>query len=452
MDTSKIIIKISPPFLKRKIENNPGLRKIIDNINWLGAEKIIQLFIAIFVSALVARYLGPEQFGLMNYALAFVGLFMVFSTLGLDSIVVRNIVNDPDKKAQYLGSTLILRFIGSIILFIFSTIGIMLIRPDEPILHIFVPIIAIAYILQSFKAIDFWFQSQVKSKYTAQAQLISFLTVSLIKVILVITQQPLIAFILMFTLDSLIATVLLIIFYQKKGPISIFKWKVRLKTMKNLLSDSWPLILSGIAVAIYMKIDQIMIGNMLGDAELGIYSVAVKLSEAWYFLPMVITASVFPAILNARKKSRELYLKRMQKLYDGFVWFTISVALIVTLSASFIVNILYGKEYVMSSLVLSIHIWAGIFVFIGVANGKYLISENLTRIIFFRSFLGAFLNIFLNIFLIPIFGIIGAAISTLISYSFQGYFSLLLFNKSRILFFMSSRSFNIFRLLKSIKL
>ncbi len=450
MDTTKILLKFLPSFLRKKIENNEGLQKIIDNINWLGGEKMIQLLIGVFVGAFIARYLGPEQLGRMSYASAFVGLFAVFGTLGLDAIVVRNIVNNPGKEKEYLGSTIILRFIGSSALLVFSMAGIMLLRPGEPMMYVFVVIIAGSYLVRSFETIDLWFQSQVKSKFIAQSRSLAFLITSALKVLFVVTQQPLIAFVLMFLLDSIIAAVLLIFFYQKNGQISIGRWKARFKTMKELLKDSWPLILSGVSVAIYMRIDQVMIGSMLGDADLGIYSVAVKLSEAWYFLPMIITSSVFPAILKARKKSRELYLARMQKLYDVFTWLTIPIAIITALLSPYIIGILFGDEFIQASLVLSILIFSGVFVFLGVASSKYLVSENQTKTSFYRTFIGLIINIVLNIILIPKYGITGSAIATLISYAFASCVANLFFKESRIIFFMQTRSFNIVRIIKEL--
>ncbi|MFT4304765.1 MAG: flippase, partial [Candidatus Woesearchaeota archaeon] len=309
--------KITPKRFHHPIDN-PVLSKIVKNINWLTFEKVFRLVIGLVVYAVMARYLGPEQFGVLNYALAFAGLFLALNTLGLDSITVRNIVNEPKKAREYLGSTLVLRLVGSIILIVLSSIAIYFVRPDNTLLLFFVIIIATGYFFKSFETIDLWFQSEVKSKYTVFARSIAFFIVSGLKLLFVFTQQPLIAFVLMFALDSVISAILLIFYYKYVEKHSIFNWKPRFQVMKELLKDSWPLILSGIAVMIYMRIDQIMIGSMLSDQAVGIYSAAVKLSETWYFLPMIITASVFPAILNARKKSKELYLKRIQTLYDVF--------------------------------------------------------------------------------------------------------------------------------------
>ncbi len=450
MDTTKLLLKISPKFIKRKIEDNKGLRNILDNISWLSLEHALKLLVGLFIYAWIARYLGPEQFGLMNYALAFVALFTAFSTLGLDNILIRNIVSNPEQKKELLGSAFFLKILGSILVLLLSTTIMYFLEPSNTTLLIFVFIIAIGYLFKSFDVIDLWFKSQVKSKYAVFSRTIAFSIITLLKITLILIEAPLIAFIYMFSLDFLIVSILFIYFYYKKASISIFQWKARLKVMKNLLKDSWPLILSGIAIMIYMKIDQVMIGNMLGQKELGIYSAAVKLSEAWYFLPMIITTSVFPAILNARKKSRELYLKRMQTLYDFFTWFTISVALLVTFLSPFIINILYGADYALSVPVLSILIFSGTFTFLGVASSKYLIAENLIKISFYRTNIGLIVNILLNIILIPKYGIIGASISTLISYGVVAYLSNIFFRKSRIIFFMQTKSLNIIRIFKEI--
>jgi O-antigen/teichoic acid export membrane protein len=200
-----------------------------------------------------------------------------------------------------------------------------------------------------------------------------------------------------------------------------------------------------------MRIDQVMIGSMLDNEAVGIYSVAVKLSETWYFIPMMISTSVFPAILKARKKSQELYLKRIQTLFDAFTWFTIIIALGVSLLSPFIIDILYGDKFASAATVLSIHIWAGVFVFLGVASSKYLIAENITRITFYRTIAGAIINILLNLIFIPTYGIIGVAVATVISYAASAFISNAFYKNSRIIFIMQLKSFNIFSVINRLK-
>jgi PST family polysaccharide transporter len=397
------------------------------------------------VSAWVARYLGPEKFGLMNYALAFVALFQAFSVLGLNEIVVRNIVNQKSDKNEILGTAFILKFLGSLLLLAFSSILIIFIRPENQLLQGLVLIVALGYIFKSFDTIDLWFKSQLQSKYTTIAKNSAFFISSGFKIFLILINAPLVGFVWAFTIDFILAGLLLFFIYQKKNK-DIFKWRFRFLEAKGLLRDCWPLILSGIAVMIYMKIDQVMIGKMLNDSEVGIYSAAVKISEAWYFIPTAIATSVFPAIIKSKQKSKQLYLKRMQKLYDFSTWSSIGFALLITFFSGIIINVLYGDEYARAASVLSVHIWAGVFVFMGVVSGRYLVNENLTKVSFYRTLLGALINVLLNIGLIPFLGVLGAAITTLVSYMFSGFVLNVLFKKSRIVFLMQLKSFNFFKI------
>jgi len=440
----KVLNKITHTRFHNLLENK-GLIKILKNINWLTFEKIFQLVFGLFVYAIVAQYLGPEQFGILNYALAFSSLFLAFNTLGLDSIVVREIIHSPKKSKEILGSALIMRLLGSLLLIAISSLAIYFIKPDDTMLLLFVMIISLGYLFKSFETIDLYFQSQVQSKYTVYARSIAFIIVSSLKLLLVFTQQPLLAFVLMYALDAIISSVMLIFYYKYVALDTILSWRPRLERMKSLLQDSWPLILSSIAIMIYMRIDQVMIGSMIDNEALGIYSVAVKLSETWYFIPIMISASVFPAILKARKQSQELYLKRIQTLFDGFTWLSIIIAIVVSILSPFIIDILYGDKFATASTVLSIHIWAGVFVFLGVASSQYLVAENLTRITFYRTVTGAIINIVLNLIFIPTYGIIGVAIATIISQATASVFSMIFFNESRYVFFMILKSFNIIR-------
>jgi len=158
-----------------------------------------------------------------------------------------------------------------------------------------------------------------------------------------------------------------------------------------------------------------MIKEMLNNEAVGQYAAAVRISEAWYFIPIVITNSLFPSIVNAKKQSEDLYYTRLQNLYTFMVWMAIAVAVPMTFLSGWIINVLFGSEYSQAANVLKIHIWAGVFVFLGVAFSKFLISENFTKKAFARTFIGAIMNVSLNYFMIPKFGISGAAIATLLS-------------------------------------
>ncbi|MCF7861662.1 flippase [Candidatus Woesearchaeota archaeon] len=401
-------------------------------------EKVLRLGLMLFVYAWVARYLGPEQFGVLNYVIAFVALFSPLSKLGLDGIVVRNIVQEPAKKEEILGSATLMKLIGSVLMITFSVVVIGFLKADS-MYFFFVAIVSFGYLFKSFDSIDLWFQSQVRSKYSVYARSIAFFIVSGLQVILILMNSPLVGFLLAFALDFLLATLGLLYYYIYRGN-SLLKWKFDLKIIRNLLKDSWPLILSSVAVVIYMKIDQVMIGQMLGDTEVGLYAAAARISEAWYFIPVVISASIFPALIKAKNKGKKLYMQMMQKLFDIVIWISIVIALLMTFFSNILVTSLFGKEYIVASYVLSIHIWAGVFVFFGVANGKYLVNENLTKIALYKTILGAISNIILNIILIPKYGINGAALATLISYFISALLTNILFKKTRIILKMFLKS------------
>ena len=246
--------------------------------------------------------------------------------------------------------------------------------------------------------------------------------------------------------DSFVLAIGFLYFYLHNN-LSLKKWVFDRNIAKSLLKDSWPLILSGLAIMVYMRIDQVMINAMLNDEAVGQYAAAVKLSEIWYFIPMVIASSLFPAIINAKKQSEELYYARLQKLYDLMVWLAIAIALPMTFMSNWIVNLLYGNAYNQSGSVLMIYIWAGVFVFLGVASGKWFLNENLQLLSFFRTFYGMIINIILNIFLIPKYGIKGAAFTTLISYFIAGLLFDFINNKTQKVFFMKLNTINLRRLL-----
>jgi len=364
-------------------------------------------------------------------------LFSAISILGLESISIRELVKYPERRDNILGSVFLLRLVGGIVTIILIALT-LFISSEQTDISILILIVSTSAIFQSFSVIDYYFRAEVKVKYSVYVMTASVLFIASLKILLIILEAPLIYFVVVFSVEFLIAAVGFLIVY-KHNSLKLSHWKFRKKTAMNLLKDSWPLILSGLVVAIYTKIDQVMIKNMLDSKELGYYAVAVKLSEAWYFIPVALTNSIFPAIVNAKNVSNKFYLNRMQKLYDILAWMAIAIAIPMSIYSWDIINIIFGIEFQTAAPVLTIYIWAGVAVFLGVANSQYLITENFTKLSFFRTFIGMVINVILNFILIPKYGIIGAAVATLISYSFA-VFSIILFPKSRGQFFMMMRS------------
>jgi len=421
-----------------QLKHHSGFRKYFANTSWLLGERALRIAVSLFVGIYVARYLGPERFGLLSYALSFVGIFVALATLGLDEVVVRELIKTPEQREKILGTSFLLKLVGTLLMWAAILVAIPLTENDLQT-NILIIIIAFGTVFQAFNVIDLNFQAKVKSKYVVHAQFVQLIISSIVKIILVVNEAPLIWFASVYSLDVIVLAMGLVFAYLYNGD-NIFSWKWSFETSKYLLHDSWPLILAGVVISVYMKIDQVMIKEMLGAKEVGLYAAAVKLSEAWYFIPMAIASSLFPAIINAKVYQKEVYYQRLQKLYDLMVWIAIAIALPTTFLSTLVVEFLYGKEYLGSSSVLIIHIWTAVFVFLGVASSKYLLAENFIKKTFYRTFIGALLNIIMNYYLIGIIGIQGAAISTLVSHFFAAYFYDILDKDLRIMFIMKTKS------------
>ena len=406
-----------------------AFQKYFKNTGWLMFGKVLSLLAGIFI----AKFLGPHDFGDLSFAIAFTAIFAAVGTLGLDSFIIREIIDNPDKKDEILGTSFWMRIGVSVFLFPASVLIYILFRSfsDQPgtELTLIVTFCASVLFFKVFNIIDSYFQSQVKSKYVVQVQNICLIISSLIKISFVILKLPLAYFAFALVIDGLMLAVGLVIIYHRQN-LKIGKWTFSFIRAKALLNQSWPLILSAVMITLYMQIGILMLKSFGGSTQAGIYSAAARISEAWYFIPTAIVTSVFPAIIHARKTDPHRYQKRLQNLYDLLVVISIPVALVVSLGADTFINFLYGDKFDGAGIILSVHIWSGIFVFLGSASSQYLLAEGFTIISFYRTATGAVVNILLNLWLIPLYGGLGASIATLIAY-FVATFSLVFYSKTR---------------------
>lgn len=412
-------------------------------------EKVFRLAIALTIGVMVTRYLGPKDFGTFSYAQSFVGLFTAFSSLGLGDILVRELLKSKGKHNELMGTSFLLQTLGSCFIMV-CLIVFVLVNNNEPITNKIIIIVGTTTFLHSFNVIARFFNSQVKSKYGAIPAFAGIIISSLLKIYFIWQQASLIFFVYILVFDTLFLAVGQIYFYLKSKH-SLRKWTFKTDTAKALLKDAWPLILSGIVISIYMKIDQIMIKELVDNASVGQYAAAVRLSEAWYFIPMIICTSLFPAILNAKAKNVQLYQQRLSNLYNLMVFLGLVIILPVMLLADWGILFLYGEAFKQATVVLKIHIWAGVFVFLGVANQKWFISENLQAYNVICLGIGMVVNIVLNLILIPKYGIAGAAYATLISQFVASVLAPSFFSKTRFSFFMMIRSLLLINLFKKVR-
>ncbi len=434
------LYNLLPSYIRSKIDHSPALIKIINNIGWLFADRILRMAVGLIVGLWMARYLGPEQFGMLNYVIAFVALFSALSGMGLNSVVVRDLVNNPEDSNVTLGSAFILQIIGGLLAIIFALAVINIVRQDH-MTKILVAIFCFTLLFKASEVAKYWFEAQVASKYTVWVENFTFLLFAAIKVTLILINASLITFIWAMLIETIIMSMSYFFIYKFRGGI-LKSWQPQIRRTKTLLKDSWPLLLSGIAIVLYMRIDQIMLGQIIGDKAVGIYSAAVRISEMAYFIPVIIVSSIAPTLIEAKKRSQKSYHKHLQKLYRLMIFVCLAVSIPTTFFSTTLIQWLYGIEYEPAGNVLAIHIWASIFVALGVTSSQPLLLDNLQRLSLYRTFIGCGFNIILNLLLIPLYGINGAALATVISY-FIATFSIILFTDGRpIVLFMFKSIFN----------
>ncbi len=389
------------------------------------------MVVGLFVGIWVARYLGPEQYGLFTYAQSFVGLFTAIATLGIDGIVIRELVKDELRRDELLGTAFWLKIMGAFGVFFILAVAINFTSNDS-YTNTLVFIIASATIFQSFNVVDMYFQSKVMGKYITYANMVSLLLSSVVKVALIIFEAPLIAFAWTVVFDSMVLAMGYVYFYIKNdSTVNIQKWTFNKQTAIFLLKDSWPIILSGIALMIQARIDQVMLQEMIGSIEVGYYSVALRLIESFGFVPMILNSSIFPALVNAKKVSQELYRERFLNYYRLSFLLFLATSLPIFLFAEKIVVLLYGNAYQPAGILLALMAIRLFFTNTGVARGAFINIENLFKFSLITMFIGALSNVILNFYLIPIYKSKGAIIATIISFFITTFLVDFIYNKTR---------------------
>jgi O-antigen/teichoic acid export membrane protein len=415
-----------PHFLRTRLEGRQQLQKVIGNTGWLFFDSIIRIGVGLLVSIWVTRYLGPEQFGILSYARTFLILFTPIATLGLEGIVVRNITRAPSCRDEILGSAFFLKLIGGVATLGLAFLSISLHKPADRLLQMLVAVSAFGTIFQSFGVIDFWFISQMRSKFSVYARTGAFIVSNLIKILLVVFEAPLLAFAWAGAADMILAALGFVLAYRA-GRYRISDWKVCRSMVVDLMRDCWPLMLADVVMLIYMRVDKIMLGDMAGNKELGIYAVAAMLTESLYFIPAAVTSSMYPSIVEAARGSEQQFQALLQKSYSLMAFLGYAVALPVTFLASWMIPLLFGAAYSRASLMLVGLAWAGLFYNLSLARGSFLAAMNWTRIQFLVDLLGCLLNIALNLYLIPRYGGMGAVFASLIAYWFVAHGACFLF-------------------------
>ncbi|RWE94688.1 MAG: flippase [Mesorhizobium sp.] len=414
--------------------------RYISNSLWLISDRLLASLIGFLVVAVVARYLGPSEFGLLSYTFSTALLFAVVGQLGLDGLVIREIVNRPDDVPRVLGTVFVLKFAGHLLgaagLVVYA-LSVSVNSTERAMLFLAAAFIPLASLSGFF---GLWFHSRVQARYSAISSSISALLVGAGKLGLVWIGAAVMAFAAANVVQVLIAAVLSLRFYKRqKGP-PLSAWRFSPALAKVLLAESWVLFLGSIFALIYLKIDMIMLRWLAGPAEVGTYAVAATLSEAAYFVPAALVASVFPKLIESAKTDQNLFDRRLQTVFDVLWLAGLGVIAMMFLFGGPIVRLLFGTEYGPSVPVLLVHVLAAPFLFMRIAFTRWTIIGGGATFFVLTEGLGALTNVAFNFLLIPHYGSLGAALSTLISYATASYLTLAIPRRTRPIFVMMSRS------------
>jgi polysaccharide transporter, PST family len=409
------------------------------NTLWLLVDKFIRAGGTFVLTAWMAKTIGVSDFGIWSYAVAFISIFTIFSSLGIKEIVIKEAVKDENNLLLF-GSAFFLRILGGLFAMIGSVVAIFFMNGTENLTFKLVSILSITIVIQATEVIDYYFQSILKSKFTVLARNIPFIFTSLIKVYFILDHYSIEYFAFVTVFETMLSSLLLVYFLRKTN-INILEWKIKQDKTIQLLKDSFPLLLAGIAVIIYMRIDQIMLKEMVGNIETGKFSVAVILSEILYTLPTIVSISALPILIKSKQNSTNEYYSKIKQLCDYLTFTAVIVIIGIVICSKWIVSIFFGKEFLSAAPIFAIHSLSSLFVFQGFLVNNWLVAENLQKYSLYRYATGALVNVILNYFFIPIWGAIGCAYATVISQSIASYFSNCFTKNTMPIFIIQSKSF-----------
>lgn len=426
--------------VRRNLRERPQVRKALDSVSWLTLDKFFRIGIGLTVGIWVARHLGPERFGQLSYAMAFVSMFVVVTYLGLGTVLVQRLVQSPEETPVLLGSAFGLKLAaGAAAWAVAVVVATFKFSGAERVLLGMILLQSAVIIFQQFDVLDNWFHARMQSRYSVWARNFGVAVSSAAKVGLILAGAGTMAFIGANIMEMFVGVLALAVLYRLQGG-GFSTLRYRKSEAISLLKQGGPLGLSVVLATFYGNVDILMLKELSGDAAAGTYAVAVKIIDVWYTVPTAIVAALMPAIVNTRKHSEELYRSRTQKLLVGFFWMGLAVAAGLTLFSPVVVRAAFGTSYLDAAAALGILAWSVLIVQMGIVGMPWLMLEGLSWYPFIRNAMGIAMNVVLNLVLVPRYGVKGAAVATLISQTFASYLVDAFSSKSRPLFILKSRA------------
>lgn len=396
-----------PVPLRRRLEGLGAAQAAIANSGWLMFDRLVRALVGLLVGAWVARYLGPASFGVLAYVLACVAMFHAFATLGADSIVVRDLAQRPDEAAQILGSAIVLRTVMGGLCWVAAVVWSAVASRGDRQIVMLTAIVASMLAFQAADVVDLWFQSQSQSRRTVVAKLVTYLLTSGIKVVLIVRGAPLEAFAWVAAFDALAAAGALLVAYRRFKTAQ--RWQVLRHTVVALLREAWPFMLSGFAIAVYLRVDQLVVKEVLGPRELGVYAAVLPISQFWQIIPLTAAVSLAPYVARMKIRDDGSYTRTLVLAFRAFFYAGVVSAVITLAISGWLVQRLFGAQYAEGATVLAVHSISNIFCFLGVAHGLWLTNERRFAVRLYGTVAAGLTALGLNFVLLPRVGLVGAA-------------------------------------------
>ncbi|MFB6457182.1 flippase [Chitinophaga sp. Hz27] len=389
------------------------MHKLFENTGWLLADKISRLFPGILVLALLARHLGPRVFGIWSYTIAVSAIMGSIAILGMDKLIIKELMSEQSSEIT-VSTILSMRMLSSL-LCMAASIGLVYFMNPDPLYLLCISFSSTTILFQSFDVMDGYYQVSKSLKSVIIPKVTMFLSFSLFRLLAIFFNADLVVFLWLAVSELACAYSWIIVKYLRHA--ALHTRFINLKMAGRLLKDSWVLILGGLVVVLFMKVDNILLNFLSTPTELGNYVVAIRISELWYALPTVISTAMLPILFRKKSEGQEVYLRTIEKWLRASCLLSTILALGISLTAKPLMNWLYGSAYIHAGIILQIHIWAVIPVFLMMVLVQYLFVEGRYALYLYGNVGGLVVNIILNFFLIPAFGGKGAAIATVAAYS-----------------------------------
>lgn len=387
--------------------------KVLSNSIWSITQQFISLLVSFVMGIFIIRYLGTEKSGIINVLNSVVVIIASISWLGLDSIIVNELVKNESSEETIIWTTMFTKIIVTFLtLFIFVLLSLVFNVYDSS--RIFVVILlGVGVVFQSYETLIFWFQKHLLVKCVSICSIFSMLISLLYQIYLLIQKKDFVWFSSVTAVHNIVLFFLLLcvfLSFTKTGP------SFKLKTLFDMLKISYHYIISALAITLYMQIDKVMIGEMLSDSDAGVYSAAVNVAIVWQFVPLAIINSFRPIILHYKVKNHSLYMDSLKLLNVIITSVSFLFCIFIYLISEFAVVFLYGVDFSGAVYPLRITLWATMISMLGVVRGIWLVAEDYNKYDKFFTIIAAIVNVVLNYILIKKYNIVGAAWATVISY------------------------------------